>query len=55
MINYRKGNITVHLLLRCKSYEELWNRDENSSINILILAMNAIAGFERPEYLLRNN
>jgi transposase len=50
---YRKGNITVHGLLRCNSCEELWNRDENSSINILILAMNAIAGFERPEYLKR--
>jgi hypothetical protein len=52
---YRKGNITVYGLLRCKSCEELWNRDENSSINILILALNAIAGFERPEYLLRTN
>jgi transposase len=47
------GKITVRDLLRCTSCQELWNRDENSSINIYIAALNAIAGFERPEYLSR--
>ena len=50
---YRKGNITVHGLLRCKSCKELWNRDENSSINIFMIAANAILGIGRPVHLLR--
>jgi hypothetical protein len=50
---YREGKILVHGLLKCKTCQELWNRDENSSINIYILALNAIARFDRPEYLSR--
>jgi hypothetical protein len=50
---YKKGKILVHGLLKCKTCQELWNRDENSSINIYILALNAIAKFDRPKYLSR--
>ena len=39
---YKKGNITVHGILRCNSCNELWNRDVNSSINIFKIAANAI-------------
>jgi transposase len=50
---YREGKILVHGLLKCKTCQKLWNRDENSSINIYILALNAISKLNRPEYLSR--
>ena len=43
----------VHGLLKCKSCKTLWNRDENSSNNIFMIARKAILGLERPEYLKR--
>ena len=44
---------TRHGLTRCKTCKVLWNRDENSSCNIYILAKNAIRRKKRPEYLCR--
>lgn len=43
----------VHGLLKCKSCKMLWNRDENSSNNIYLIARRTILGLERPEYLKR--
>jgi transposase len=45
--------IMVHGLLKCKNCKVLWNRDENSSNNIYILARSAINKVERPKYLCR--
>jgi transposase len=44
-------NILVHGLLRCNSVQEcgrLWNRDVNGSLNILLLANEALRGHGRP-------
>ena len=50
---YKEGIITVHGLLSCKNCKVLWNRDENSSNNIYMIAKNAIVGLERPKHLQR--
>ena len=50
---YRKGIISVHGLISCKNCKVLWNRDENSSNNIYMIARSAIVGLERPKYLQR--
>lgn len=51
---YKEGTITVHGLLSCKNCKVLWNRDENSSNNIYMIAKHAINGLERPLHLQRN-
>jgi hypothetical protein len=50
---YKSGNILVHGLLKCKSCNNVWNRDVNSATNIYRIAKNAINGLERPKYLCR--
>ena len=50
---YKKGNILVHGLLKCKICGSVWNRDVNASTNIYRIAKNAINKIERPLYLCR--
>jgi transposase len=50
---YKSGNILVHGLLKCKSCNNVWNRDVNSATNIYRIAFFAINGLERPKYLCR--
>lgn len=57
MINprpYRKGTTIVHGLLSCKNCKVLWNRDENSSNNIYMVARSSILGLDRPKHLQRD-
>jgi transposase len=49
----RSGNILRHGLIKCKTCSRLWNRDTNAASNIWKIAMSAIRGEERPEYLQR--
>jgi len=51
---YKKGNILVHGLLKCKICGSVWNRDVNASTNIYRIAKNAINKLERPTYLCRD-
>jgi len=44
---------TRHGLLMCQTCSGLWNRDVNSSLNILRIAEDTLAGRGRPEYLQR--
>ena len=50
---YRSGAILRHGLVKCKTCSRLWNRDTNAASNIWKIAMSAIRGEERPEYLRR--
>jgi len=50
---YKSGNVLVHGLLKCKTCNNVWNRDVNSATNIYRIAKNAINGLERPKYLCR--
>ena len=50
---YKSGNILVHGLLKCKTCNNVWNRDVNSATNIYRITKNAINGLERPKYLCR--
>ena len=50
---FRSGRILRHGLVKCKTCSRLWNRDTNASSNIWKVAMSAIRGEERPEYLQR--
>jgi len=50
---WREGIMKRHGLLRCKNGCGLWNRDTNGAINIWKIAVRAIGGKERPEYLKR--
>jgi len=50
---YKSGNILCHGLLKCKTCNNVWNRDVNSATNIYRIAKNAINGLERPKYLCR--
>lgn len=50
---YRKGIILRHGLVKCKTCSGLWNRDTNAASNIWKIAMGAIHGKGRPEYLQR--
>ena len=51
---WRDDTLLCHGLLKCKTCNKLWNRDENSSINIYKLAKTAIEQKERPVYLSRS-
>ena len=44
---------TRHGLLMCQTCSGLWNRDVNSSLNILRIVEDTLAGKARPEYLSR--
>lgn len=44
---------TRHGLLMCQTCSGLWNRDVNSSLNILRIVEDTLAGKGRPEYLRR--
>ena len=46
---------TCHGLVKCNTCSKLWNRDVNSSLNILRLMQTRAAGQERPLYLRRGN
>ena len=50
---WKEGIVKRHGLLRCQNGCGLWNRDTNGAINIWKIAMGAIVGRERPEYLKR--
>ena len=50
---YRSGRILRHGLVKCKTCSRLWNRDTNAASNIWKVAMSAIRGEERPDYLRR--
>ena len=52
---YRKGNILIHGLLKCKSCSGVWNRDVNGATNIYKIAKNSINRVERPSYLCRSS
>ena len=49
----KETTITRNGLIRCKTCKVLWNRDENSSCNILTISKCAINKKERPIYLSR--
>ena len=51
---YRDGSIKRHGLVKCKTCSRLWNRDTNAASNIWKIAMCAILGKPRPEYLCRS-
>ena len=50
---YRIGRILRHGLVKCKTCSRLWNRDTNAASNIWKVAVAAIGGEERPDYLRR--
>ena len=50
---YRTGSVLRHGLVKCKSCSRLWNRDTNAASNIWKIAVSAIRGEERPDYLRR--
>jgi transposase len=50
---FRSGSILRHGLVKCRTCSRLWNRDTNAASNIWKVAMSAIRGEERPEYLRR--
>jgi transposase len=50
---FRSGSILRHGLVKCKTCSKLWNRDTNAASNIWKVAMAAISGQDRPEYLQR--
>ena len=50
---YKSGNILVHGLLKCKTCNNVWNRDVNGATNIYRISKNAINKLERPKYLCR--
>ena len=54
---FRKNNNLrlVHGLLKCKTYESVWNRDCNGATNIYKIAYNKINNLERPNFLCRNH
>jgi transposase len=43
----------LHSLLRCKTCNRIWNRDDNSSRNIQLLGEHIRDERERPQYLKR--
>jgi len=51
---YRKGNVLVHGLIRCKNGCGFWNRDVNGATNIYRITKAAINRLGRPSYLSRN-
>jgi hypothetical protein len=50
---YRTGSVLRHGLVKCKTCSRLWNRDTNAASNIWKIAVSAIRGEERPDYLRR--
>ena len=50
---YKSENILCNGLLKCKTCNNIWDRDVNSAINIYRIAKNAINGTERTKYLCR--
>ena len=50
---YKSGTILRHGLVKCQTCSRLWNRDMNAGRNIYKIAMCAIEGKNRPEYLCR--
>ena len=51
---YRTGSILRHGLVKCNTCSRLWNRDTNAASNIWKIAMSAIRGDARPDYLRRD-
>ena len=47
-------SVTCHMLVKCKACQRLWNRDVNSSLNILRIIQCQKANRPRPEYLQRH-
>ena len=50
---YRTGSVLRHGLVKCATCSRLWNRDTNAASNIWKIAMSAIRGESRPDYLRR--
>ena len=50
---FRTGSVLRHGLVKCKTCSRLWNRDTNAASNIWKIAVSAIRGEERPDYLRR--
>ena len=53
-VERKNSKYLVHGLLRCKTCNNVWNRDCNGATNIYKIAYNATHGKERPDYLCRN-
>ncbi len=51
---YRTGSILRHGLVKCDTCSTLWNRDTNAASNIWKIAVRAIRGDARPDYLRRD-
>jgi transposase len=51
---YRTGSILRHGLVKCNTCSKLWNRDTNAASNIWKIAVRAIRGDARPDYLRRD-
>ena len=50
---YRTGSVLRHGLVKCTTCSTLWNRDTNAASNMWKIAMSAIRGEARPDYLRR--
>ena len=50
----KNNDKVVHGLLRCSNCQMLWNRNRNGALNILWIALCALQGSERPEYLTKH-
>ena len=50
---FRTGSVLRHGLVKCTTCSRLWNRDTNAASNIWKIAVSAIRGEERPDYLRR--
>ena len=51
---YRTGSVLRHGLVKCDTCSTLWNRDTNAASNIWKIAVRAIRGEARPDYLTRD-
>jgi hypothetical protein len=51
---YRTGSVLRHGLVKCNTCSRLWNRDTNAASNIWKIAVRAIRGEARPDYLTRD-
>ena len=50
---FQTGHVLRHGLVKCATCSRLWNRDTNAASNIWKIAVSAIRGEERPDYLRR--
>lgn len=51
---FRSENVYRHGLVRCSDCQTVWDRDKNSSLNILFGSISVVEGKGRPKYLARS-